>query len=196
MFVWSFRRLLWLALFLVAVPLPGLANASPSASAASRQPVRAAFEVLAVDVTQRSLLVKRDGGSAMRVFVDRALAGLDELAVGDLVIAEYRLARAMTVKNLFAAAPPASSVALPPAKAAGLPPRRLIVADIIAIDDRSGQMTLKSDDGEIVELAFQRRRLLKHFQIGGRVRATYADPVVFSLKPAGRAIPLKRADRP
>ncbi|MBW7901450.1 MAG: hypothetical protein H3C26_08235 [Rhodocyclaceae bacterium] len=204
----SIRRSLMIAALLgttlggAPAPLPAAeAQKAPPArrpAAASSQQVRAAAEVVAVDRKARTLKLKREDGNAITVTVGSRVADLARIDAGDLVVVQYGLARALSMKKTPVVADGDGDAAVDPATVGptGTPQRRQIIADIIAIDDRTGQVTLKGLGGDIVDVVFRNRRVLASVRIGDRVRAEYADAVAVSIRPAGRAIPPKRQSPP
>lgn len=184
-----------LATALVSAPLAAGTHSEPPArkrSAAGSQLIRAAAEVIAIDPATRTLKLKREDGNTVTVSAGPRVADLVRISVGDLVVAQYGLARALTLKKIPAAANGEAAAAPAAASPTGTPQRRAIVADIIAIDDRTGQATLKGLGGDVVDVVFRNRKVLASVRIGDRVRAEYADAVAVSITPAGRTIPQKR----
>jgi hypothetical protein len=193
--------LAFFALTFISPSLPAAeASATPSPKAPTRpaatsnRQIRAAAEVIAIDPAARTLRLRREDGNAITVTAGKRVTGLERIEVGDLVIAEYGLARALSMRKI----PPGddAGAAPTPAGLGGTPQRRRIVADIIAIDDRTGQATLKGAGGDIVDVVFRNRQVLARVRIGDRVRAEYADAVAASVKPAGRTIPDRRQSAP
>lgn len=188
-----------LAAALASAPLAAASQNEPPArkrSTAGSQLIRAAAEVIAIDPATRTLKLKREDGNTVTVSAGPRVADLARISVGDLVVAQYGLARALTLKKIPVAANGEAAAAPAAAAPTGTPQRRAIVADIIAIDDRTGQATLKGLGGDVVDVVFRNRKVLASVRIGDRVRAEYTDAVAASITPAGRTIPPKRHAAP
>lgn len=201
------RRILMAALLSTALGFGG--NTVTSAGAAEpiarkRSPaasnlIRAAAEVIAIDHASRVLMLKREDGNTVTVIAEGRIGNLARVSVGDIVVAQYGHARAISLKKAPAATAESDAAAEPApvtATPAGKSRKRAIIADIIAIDDRTGEATLKGLNGEVVDVVFQNRKLLSSVRIGDRVKAEYTDAVAVAIKPAGRAIPPKRHPAP
>lgn len=171
-----------------------LGESGPKKSAVTgKELIRAAAEVLAIDPASRTVTLKREDGNTLTVIADKRVANLAQVSVGDIVIAQYGHARAISLKKTTATAGDAA-VATPSVK--GSPQKRSLVADIIAIDDRTGQATLKGINGAIVDVVFSNRKALKAVRIGDRVKLEYTDAIAISLKPAGQAVSPRRQQSP
>lgn len=191
-----------LLLALAAVALPagaatgGAGGGTQKGAASTSTLIRAAAEVLAIDMPSRTLTLRREDGNTLTVVADRRVGNLAQVSVGDIVIAQYGHARAISLKRL---APGETSTPPPPpapATAPKSPPRRTLIADIIAIDDRTGQATLKGVNGGVVDVVFRNRKVLAKVRIGDRVRLEYTDAVAIAIKPAGQAVTPRRPTAP
>ncbi|MBI2307841.1 MAG: hypothetical protein HYU78_11130 [Rhodocyclales bacterium] len=160
--------------------------------------IRAAAEVIAIDPASRTLTLKREDGNTLTVVADSRIRNLAQVSVGDIVVAQYGHARALSLKKVAVQHPDGENGGTPPppARAADGQRKRTIVADIIAIDDRTGQATLKGQKGEVVDVVVNNRKLLSAVRIGDRVELGYTDAVAVAIKPAGKAIPPKRHSSP
>lgn len=189
-----------LLLALAAASLPSIAAGGAENGGTQKSPapvastqIRAAAEVLAIDMPTRTLTLRREDGNTLTVVADRRVGNLAQVSVGDIVIAQYGHARAISLKKPISGETAASP---PPATTTKSPPRRTLVADIIAIDDRTGQATLKGVSGGIVDVVFRNRKVLSKVRIGDRVQLEYTDAVATAIKPAGQAVIPRRAIAP
>ncbi len=173
----------------------GVATRKTGTSGASKL-IRAAAEVVAINPATRTLILKREDGNTVTVLASPRVGSLEHVHVGDIVVAQYGHARAISLKRTAALASESGTPAVTPQKATtSVPPgrvRRELVADIIAIDDRTGEATLKGQNGEVVDVVVGNRKLLAAVRIGDRVRLEYTDAVAMAIKPAGKAISPKR----
>lgn len=206
------RRFASLLLLLTLSLLPGLnllaATVTDTKSStrhlvtpASSELIRAAAEVLTIDQSSRVLTLKREDGNTLTVIADKQVTNLAQVSVGDIVIAQYGHAQAISLKKLGTENLGSPDTSIPPpssGKASGTPalakgqPRRSLVADIIAIDDRTRQATLKGINGVVVDVVFRTRKPLSSVRIGDRVRLEYKEAVAVSIKPAGQAVSSRR----
>lgn len=180
-----------------ADPAPGK-PAPKRSSRSGGELIRAAAEVVAIDPATRTLTLKREDGNTLTVVADARVRNLPQVSIGDIVVAQYGHAQAISLKKISPprhdgdnGAPPAAPVRLPDGQM-----KRTVIADIIAIDDRTGQATLKGLKGEVVDVVVRNRKLLAAVRIGDQVELQYTDAVAVSIKPAGRAIPPKRHPSP
>lgn len=180
-----------------ATPAPGERTAArtPAASAGSAL-IRAAAEVVAIDTDRRILTLRREDGNILTVVADGKVTGLESIRTGDIVIARYGHARALSMQRLAATAEtirrPADTTPSSAIVPAPLTSPRSLVADIIAIDDRTRQATFKGIDGSIVDVVFRKRSELAGVRIGDRVRLDHTDAIAISVTPAGRMISSRR----
>lgn len=202
------RAALWLAALAAASPLAAYAAATEGTPAATRkaaasgsEKIRSVAEVIAIDAAARVVTLKRDDGNSLTVMAGPAVRNFSQIAVGDFVIAEYGRAQALAISP--SSAPPADPDKRRPegqnqaTRTSGKnakpgSQRRLIVGDIIAIDDKRGQATIKGDKGQIVDVSVQNRKALAAVKIGDQVILEYTEAVASSLTPArtrGRTSP-------
>lgn len=181
-----------------ATPAPDERTAAPripGVSAGSAL-IRAAAEVVAIDTDRRILTLRREDGNTLTVVADGKVARLESIRTGDIVIARYGHARALSMQRLAATAEAGMRPAdAPLPSASGPAPRtspRSLVADIIAIDDRTRQATFKGIDGSVVDVVFRKRSELAGVRIGDRVRLDHTDAVAISVTPAGRMVSSRR----
>jgi len=197
------HRLAGILILALALPFSGAVNgaerAGRTAGIPDSQLIRAAAEVLAIDPATRTLTLRREDGNTLTVVADKRIGNLSLVRVGDIVIARYGHARALSLRKARPGESEAAteSASRPPAR----PPvgglgRRTLIGDIIAIDDRTRQATLKGLSGEVVDVVFARRHSLASVRIGDRVRLEYTNAVAVSIKPAGSMIlPKRRQDK-
>jgi hypothetical protein len=151
--------------------------------------IRSVAEVVAVDMPLRTLTLKRDDGNTLTVVAGPAVKNLAQIRVGDFVVAQYGRALAISLKKgpgpRSATEAENGSAAKPGAKPAMSGQRsRVIVADIIAIDDKKGLATLKGLKDNVVDVKVKDRKSLAAVQVGDQVELTYTEAVAISVKPA------------
>ena len=157
--------------------------------AAKTEMIRSVAEVVAIDMALRTVTLKRDDGNTLTVVAGPAVKNLAQIQVGDFVVAQYGRALAVSLKKApgprSATETENGSTAKPGAKPAMGGRRTLvIVADIIAIDDKKGLATLKGPKENVVDVKVQDRKSLAAVRVGDQVELTYTEAVAISVKPA------------
>ncbi|MDQ5942447.1 MAG: hypothetical protein QG572_1262 [Pseudomonadota bacterium] len=162
---------------------------SRKAVAAGAEVIRSVAEVVAVDVATRAVTLKRDDGNTLTVVAGPNVKNFAQVKVGDFVIAEYGRALAISLKKgpglRSMTESENGSVAKPGGKPAASGMRRMvIVADIIAIDDKKGFATVKGPKGNVVDVLVKDAKALAAVKIGDQVEMEYTEAVALSVKPA------------
>lgn len=156
---------------------------------AGSEMVRAVAEVVAIDMANRAVTLKRDDGNTLTVVADAKVKNLAQVKVGDFVVAEYGRALAISLKKGAGLRSSTESengtTAKPGSKPAAYGQRKLvIVADIIAIDDKKGLATVKGPKGNVVDVMVKDPKSLAAVQVGDQVELAYTEAVAISVRPA------------
>ena len=156
---------------------------------AGSEMVRAVAEVVAIDMANRAVTLKRDDGNTLTVVADAKVKNLAQVKVGDFVVAEYGRALAISLKKgaglRSSTERESGTTAKPGSKPAASGQRKLvIVADIIAIDDKKGLATVKGPKGNVVDVMVKDPKSLAAVQVGDQVELTYTEAVAISVRPA------------
>ena len=192
------RAAFWLAALVAASPLAASTSASTtdSPAAATRktavpgsETIRSVVEIVAIDPAARLVTLKRDDGNNLTVTAGPKVRNFSQVAVGDFVIAEYGRAQAISISPSIPTGTRGQEGQKPATRATGrttkpATQRKTIVGDIMAIDDKRGQATLKGDKGQIVDVSVQDRKALTAVKIGDQVILEYTEAVASSLTPA------------
>ncbi len=156
---------------------------------AKTEMIRSVAEVVAIDMAIRTMTLKRDDGNMLTVVAGPAVKNLAQIQVGDFVVAQYGRALAISLKQ--APGPRSNTEAenggtatLGAKPAASGQRKRVIVADIIAIDDKKGLATLKGSKETVVDVKVEDRKMLAAVRVGDQVELTYTEAVAISIKPA------------
>jgi hypothetical protein len=189
--------LLFLASGIALGSLAHAADASPEnvtstprkKAAGGSERIRAVAEVVAIDMGTRTVTLKRDDGNTLTVVADARVKNLAQVRAGDFVVAEYGRATAISLKKdpgIRSDAETAPVSTAKPGKKPSVsgPRKRVIVADIIAIDDKKGQATLKGSKENVVDIVVKNPKTLAAVQVGDRVELTYTEAVAVSIRPA------------
>ncbi len=192
------RAVFWLAALVAASPLAASTSTSTTdsppavtrkAAVSGGEKIRSVVEIIAIDPAARLVTLRRDDGNNLTVTAGPKVRNFSQIAVGDFVIAEYGRAQAISISP---APPPGTREQEGQKQATGAKgrtakqatQRKTIVGDIMAIDDKRGQATLKGDKGQIVDVSVQDRKALAAVKIGDQVTLEYTEAVASSLTPA------------
>ncbi|MBK8523091.1 MAG: hypothetical protein IPL58_02580 [Betaproteobacteria bacterium] len=197
----SMRRFASALCMATTVTFSGMAVATDSAEVNSppakpRKPllaksemIRSVAEVVSIDMSHRSITLKRDDGNTLTVVAGPAVKNLAQIQVGDFVVAQYGRALAVSLKKgtgvRSATETENGNTAKPGEKPSASGKRTLvIVADIIAIDDKKGLATLKGPKGNVVDVMVKDLKSLAAVQVGDQVELAYTEALAISVKPA------------
>lgn len=185
------------ALTLSAAPFStGAADAAPASARKAKtggsETIRSVAEVVAIDAKTRTITLKRDDSNSLTVVAGPSVKNLAQIRVGDFVVAEYGRAKALSMKKHVPTngatehgngPPPAPRGKSSPTGKPSVQ-SQIIVADIIAIDDKKGFATLKGAKGNVVDVIVKERKVLGALRIGDQVTLEYTEAVAVSVKPA------------
>ena len=175
------------ALLLFAAPaLWAGADSADLPSITTTQTVKLTAEVVAVDPAKRTVTLRGPEGGEHTLDLPEAQR-LDEVAVGDTVLAEY--VQKLTVELLAGSGAPPGSGSLSARKAgpASAPPSGVItetnisMATVSAIDLANGTFKLQWDDGE-KEYVARNPENLKKAKVGDHVMVTYSQALALQLQ--------------
>ncbi|EKS70157.1 MULTISPECIES: hypothetical protein [Caballeronia] len=145
--------------------------------------------IVGIDPATRTVTLKTNAGKVMELEVTNEARNFDQLAVGDVVTAQYR--ESLTLSLLDKKTQPSRSEsdsaerAAPGAKPGGEVGREVtIIADVIAVDRHAKTVTLRGPRGETVDLHVQDPERLKRVKKGDQVKAVYTEAFAISVEPA------------
>ena len=173
-------------LLLTAPALCAGADSADLPSITTTQAVKVTARVVAVDPAQRTVTLRGPEGDEHTLDLPEAQR-LDEVAVGDTVLAEY--VQKLTVELLAGSGAPPGSGSLSSRKAgpASEPPggviteTRISAATVSAIDLENGTFKLRWDDGEKEYVAGNPENL-KKAKVGDYVMVTYSTALALQLQ--------------
>jgi Cu/Ag efflux protein CusF len=180
-------RALFFAVVTALALLAGCANQKPSGRIENTIEARAT--VTAIDLQQRVVTLKDEKGQEVAVEVADTVANLDQIKVGDQVLASYTEALAWQVKPAGQGAPGVSAdtdvtTSKPGSKPGGTVGRTLnLTATITAIDLPNGTVTLTGPGGQSQTIKARDPANLKKVKVGDLVDITYTEAVAISVKP-------------
>ncbi|BAN26586.1 putative uncharacterized protein [Caballeronia insecticola] len=145
--------------------------------------------IVGIDPATRTVTLKTASGKVIELEVTSEARNFDQLALGDVVTAQYResLTLSLVGKKTQASRSEQDTAERAPrgAKPGGELGREVtIVADVIAVDAHTKIVTLRGPRGEVVDLHVQDPERLKHVKKGDQVKAVYTEALAISVEPA------------
>lgn len=145
--------------------------------------------VVAIDRGTRTVTLKTTKGKTVQLIVGEEARNFDQLAVGDVVTAQYREAVSLSLTK--ASGPPTATErateerAAPGAKPGGVVGREVTVtADVVAVNAANKTVTLKGPKGNQLDLLVEDPGQLKSVKKGDRVQVVYTEAMAISVEPA------------
>lgn len=150
--------------------------------------VKATATVVAIDAATRTISLKNKQGKVTDLQVGEDVRNFDQLRVGDMVTVEYT--QALSV-NLARQSGMRSSTerqisdrAAPGARPGGMVGREVTVtADVVAVNAKTGMVTLKGPRGKTVDVHVEDPQQLKAVRRGDQVQAVYTEALAVSVTP-------------
>jgi Cu/Ag efflux protein CusF len=184
---------------LVAAASPAPAQNTKSSSVATGpgtiktvETTKATATVAAIDLATRTVSLKRADGSVIDVHAGEEVRNLDKVRVGDTVIAEYTQALSLSLKKGAAGAPTrVEKVEVARAPIGGQPRASVgvtttVLADVIAVNGKTGTVTLRGPEGHTVDLKVNDQEQLRNIKPGDQVEAVYTQANAISVQPSSR----------
>ncbi|MGO4304429.1 hypothetical protein [Cupriavidus sp. RAF12] len=150
--------------------------------------VKATGTVTAIDAATRTISIRNKQGKVSDVQVGEDVRNFEQLRAGDTVTVEYT--QALSV-NLARQSGMRSSTereisdrAAPGAKPGGMVGREVTVtADVVAVNAKTGLVTLKGPRGKTVDVHVEDPQQLKAVRRGDQVQAVYTEALAVSVTP-------------
>ncbi|SDD45739.1 hypothetical protein SAMN05216345_109109 [Cupriavidus sp. YR651] len=150
--------------------------------------VKATGTVTAIDAATRTISLRNKQGKVSDVQVGEDVRNFEQLRAGDTVTVEYT--QALSV-NLARQSGMRSSTereisdrAAPGAKPGGMVGREVTVtADVVAVNAKTGLVTLKGPRGKTVDVHVEDPQQLKAVRRGDQVQAVYTEALAVSVTP-------------
>ena len=181
------RTAILFALLLMTVPaLCAGADSADLPSITTTQTVKLTATVVAVDPAQRTVTLRGPEGGEHTLDLPEARR-LDEVAVGDTVLAEYVQKLTLELVAGSGASPGSGSLSSRKAGPASKPPGGVLteteisMATVSAIDLENGTFKLQWDDGE-KEYVARNPENLKKAKVGDHVMVTYSQALALQLQ--------------
>jgi Cu/Ag efflux protein CusF len=145
--------------------------------------------IVGIDPATRTVTMKTSAGKVIELEVTNDVRNFDQLAVGDVVNAQYResLTLSLLDKKTQASRSEKETAerAAPGAKPGGELGREVtIIADVVAVDRQAKVVTLRGPRGNMIDLRVQDPERLKRVKKGDQVKAVYTEALAISVEPA------------
>jgi Cu/Ag efflux protein CusF len=175
------------AVVMAVTMFAGCANQMPSGK--MENVVEARATVTAIDPSQREITLKDAKGSTVVFDVSEDVKNLDQIRVGDEVVASYTEALAWQVKPAGTGAPGVSEdTSLTAAKPGDRPGGKVgrtvtLTATITGIDLANGTVTLTGPGGKSKTIKARDPSNLKKVKVGDLVDIAYTEALAVSVQP-------------
>jgi hypothetical protein len=143
-----------------------------------------------IDATTRTVLLKTPDGKVIEVAAGNEARNFDQLKVGDVVTIVYMESLTLSLKKEGGGTPSVEenrSMERAPAgaKPGGTMGREVkIVAEVVAVDQKTRTVTLKGPKGNTLDLKVQDPAQFANIKKGDQVDAVYTEALAISVEPA------------
>ena len=180
-------------------PAGGAVVGTAPGKGVAMQAVKASATVEAVDPAARTVKLKNSRGEVRTITAGPEVRNFDQIKVGDTVTVEFVEALALELKKAQdgkmktgRSEVKAMERSDPGKKPGGSAAREVTaVADVVAVDDKKGKVSVKNDKGETFDLNIKDPEQLKLIKKGDQIQATYTEAMAIRLTPA-KAAPEKK----
>jgi hypothetical protein len=145
--------------------------------------------IVGIDPATRTVTLKAPSGKVVELEVTNEARNFDQLAVGDVVTAQYR--ESLTLSLVDKKTKPSHTEnetaerAPKGAKPGGELGREVtIIADVVRVDPHAKTVTLRGPKGNMVDLHVEDPERLKRVKKGDQVKAVYTEALAISVEPA------------
>ena len=190
-------RLVAAALAALGLVCASTATWAATAASAPAPTVRAAGArlttvgtITALDLGQRSVVIKNAQGVERSYRVDPSVTSLEQVKVGDQVQLDYFVALAVALRKGSAGIrekveAEAESRAAPEGRPGIEAARRTtIVADVVSVNKSKQTVRLKGPEGRVVDLKVNDKAALKNVKAGDQVVAVLYEALAVGVRPA------------
>jgi hypothetical protein len=145
--------------------------------------------VVGIERATRTVTLKTSKGKTVQLEVGEEARNFDQLAVGDIVTAQYREAISLSLKKgagpLSVTERESSDRSAAGGKPGGTVGREVtVIADVVAVSAPSKTVTLKGPQGNQLDLLVDDPEQLKAVRKGDRVQVVYTEAMAISVEPA------------
>ena len=148
-------------------------------------------KIVGIDPATRTVTLKTAAGKVLELEVTNEARNFDQLAVGDVVTAQYRESLTLSLMEKKTEASRSESASAERAPAGAKPGGEMgrevtIIADVVAVDRHAKIVTLRGPQGNMVDLHVEDPERLKKVKKGDQVKAVYTEAVAVSVEPAAK----------
>ncbi|BBU32293.1 hypothetical protein BTHE68_60270 (plasmid) [Burkholderia sp. THE68] len=145
--------------------------------------------IVGIDPATRTVTLKTAAGKVIELEVTNEARNFDQLALGDVVTAQYRQSLTLSLldKKTEASRSEKDTSERAPrgAKPGGELGREVtIIADVVGVDRHAKTVTLRGPRGQTVDLLVEDPERLKHLKKGDQVKAVYTEALAIAVEPA------------
>lgn len=146
--------------------------------------------IVAIDPATRTVTLKGASGKVLELEVPSEARNFDQLAVGDVVKAEYRESLTLSLVDKKTQASRSESETAERTSLGEKPGGQVgrevtVIADVIAVDRHAKVVTLRGPR-ETVDLHVEDPERLKHIKKGDQVKAVYTEALAISVEPESK----------
>jgi hypothetical protein len=150
--------------------------------------IKTVSTIVGIEPSTRTVWLKDPKGKVVQVVVGEEARNFDQLRVGDVVTAEYSQALTINLKKtnepLTANATETLERSAPGAKPGGSAAREVtVIANVTAVNQQTGEITLKGPQGNSVDLIVHDPEQLKRIKKGDQMQVVYTEAVAISVEP-------------
>jgi Cu/Ag efflux protein CusF len=147
--------------------------------------------VVGIDPATRTVTLKTRAGRVLELEVTHEARNFEQLAVGDVVTAQYRESLTLSLVDKKTQASRSEQDTAQRASFGEKPGGELgrevtIIADVVAVDRHTQIVTVRGPRGETVDLHVQDPERLKRVKKGDQVKAVYTEALAISVEPAAK----------
>ncbi|SAL80953.1 hypothetical protein [Caballeronia telluris] len=147
--------------------------------------------VVGIDRATRTVTLKTRQGKIVELEVTEEARNFDQIALGDVVTVAYSESLTVSLMNEKGIASHteqgSEQRSAPGAKPGGKIGREVtIVADVVAVNQKTKTVTLKGPKGNTVDLKVEDPERLKRIHKGDQVEAVYTEALAISVEPAAK----------
>jgi Cu/Ag efflux protein CusF len=161
--------------------------------AVAAETTKATATVVGIETGSRTLSLKGPKGRVIEVAAGPEVKNFDQIKVGDTVRVEFVRALSLELKKkgtvvAGASARQAASSAAPGAQpAAAVGASVTVIADVVAVDQKTHMVTLRGPKGNLVDIQVNDPEQLKNVKTGDHVEAVYAEALAVTVEPVSKA---------
>jgi hypothetical protein len=154
------------------------------------QTVRTTASVVGIIPDTRTVSLKRADGKIVEIRAGEEVRNFDMIKIGDTVTAEYTQALSLELKKGGGGLRERNEVTAMTRAPVGAQPSGTVertvsvLADVVKVDSKARQITLRDPNGKLVDLAVHDADQLNRVKQGDQVQALYREAIAIAVQPA------------